>query len=149
MRRGLTLVEIVIVIAIIAIVSGIYFVVANPAGQLASSRNTKRQLDLQTLMNAVRANIADQGNGQFGCPSGAIPTSTKNMASASGNYNIAPCIIPTYLFTMPFDPSATSSYYNSNTDYNAGYSIAINSSTGQITLSAPHAELNKAVSITR
>src|SRR5271154_436638 len=133
-RNGLSLIEIIIAVAIMVIITGVYFLVGNPGGQLAYSRNTKRSLDLQTIMNAVRANIADQGNGQFGCASGAIPTSTENMGSASGSYNIAPCIVPTYLFVMPFDPSASSSYYTSNASYNAGYSIVINSSTGQITL---------------
>lgn len=148
-RSGLTLVEIIITVAIIVVITGVYFLAANPAGQLASSRNSKRSLDLQTIMNSIRANIADQGNGQFSCASGAIPTSTEDMGSASGSYNIAPCLIPTYIFTMPFDPSASSSYYTSNTSYDSGYSIVINSSTNQITLSAPHAELNKTISVTR
>jgi prepilin-type N-terminal cleavage/methylation domain-containing protein len=149
MRRGLTLIEIVITIAIIAVLVGTYFLVANPAGQLAGARNSRRNTDLETIMLAVRQNIADQGNNQFGCTSaGAIPTSTTNMGSAAGSYNIAPCLIPTYLNVMPFDPNATSAYYNSVADYNTGYSILMNAS-GSITLSAPHAELGKTVSITR
>lgn len=146
---GLSLIEIVITIAIIAILMGVYFLVANPAGEVAGARNSKRSIDLQTIMLAIRSNIADQGNGQFGCASGSVPTSTKNMGSASGSYNIAPCLIPTYLSVMPFDPSASSSYYNSPTDYNTGYSIILNSASNTITLSAPHAELGKTISTTR
>lgn len=151
MRKGLTLIEIVIVIAIITIMVGIYFIVANPAGQLAGARNSERTLHLQTIMLDVRANIADQSNEQFLCSSGPIPTSTARMTSAAGagNYNIGPCIVPTYAFSLPFDPIATSGHYTSNTDYDTGYSISINSSTGQITLSAPYAELGKTISIIR
>ena len=143
MRKGMTLIEIVIVIALITILTGIYFLAANPAGQLANSRNQERSLHLQTIMNAIRQNIADQNNEQFACATGALPTSTsKRMASggASGTYDIGPCLIPTYIFSLPFDPSATSGHYTANTDYDTGYNIQINSSTGQITLSAPYAE---------
>ncbi len=148
MRKGLTLIEIIVTIAIIAILVGVYFLVANPAGQLAGARNNRRTTDLEGLLIAVRQNIADQGNGQFGCSSGAIPTTTTNMGSASGSYNIAPCLVPTYLSLMPFDPSASSAYYNTVTNYNTGYSIIQNAS-GSVTLSAPHAELNKTISVTR
>ena len=117
--------EILVVVALTVIVTSIYFLVANPAGQLASSRNNERQFQLQAIMNGIRQNIADQGNEQFACASGAIPTTTTKMASASGSYNIAPCLIPTYgLFTMPFDPNASSAYYTSVTNYNTGYTIA-------------------------
>lgn len=148
-NAAFTLIELVIVIAIIAIMAGVYFAVGNPGGQLAQSRNTKRSLDLETVMNAIRQNIADQDNGQFACSLGPIPTSTENMGSASGSYNIAPCLIPTYLFAMPFDPSASSSYYTNNAAYDTDYSIVISSTTGQITLSAPYAELKQSIFITR
>ncbi len=149
MRKGLTLIEIVIVVALIAILVGIYFLVANPAGQLASARNSRRMVDLQNIMLGIRENIFEGGTSQFVCASGGIPTSTKNMGSASGSYNIAPCLIPNDgLFAMPFDPSATSSYYNSPTDYNTDYSIIINAS-GSVTLSALNAELNKTITYTR
>lgn len=145
----MTLVEILVVVALTVVVTSIYFLVANPAGQLASSRNNERQFQLQAIMNGIRQNIADQGNEQFACASGAIPTTTTKMASASGSYNIAPCLIPTYgLFTMPFDPNASSAYYTSVTNYNTGYTIAANAS-GSITLSAPYAELKKTISVTR
>lgn len=133
---------------------GVYFLVANPAGQLSSSRNTQRTFDLQTLMNAIYQNRYDQSNEQFSCAAGALPVGTSSallMASASttGNYNIGPCLVPTYLRTLPFDPSASSSYYNSPTDYNTGFKISINASGTVITLSAPYAELKKTVSLSQ
>lgn len=150
MRRGLTLIELTIVITLMAILITVYFLAANPGGQLAASRNSRRSLDLQTIMNAVRQNIADQANGQFSCASGPVPTSTKRMTNAAGagNYNIAPCLITTYLFALPFDPTATSGHYTSVSDYDSGYSIVVNAS-GTITLSAPYAELGKTVSVSR
>jgi prepilin-type N-terminal cleavage/methylation domain-containing protein len=152
-RNGITLIELVVTIALIAIITGVYIVTANPAGQLASSRNTKRISDLQATMLAIRTNIGDQTNEQFACSSGPIPTSTTRMKSSAGGYNIAPCIVIANgaygLFSMPFDPSATGTHYTSNADYDTGYSIVINSSTGQIILSAPYAELKKTVTFSQ
>jgi len=149
-RRGLSLIEILIAIALVVITAGIGLLALNPVGQLAASRNTQRSLELQGIMNAVRQNIADQTTGVFSCTSGSLPTGTPQiMASASGSYNIAPCLVPTYLQTMPFDPVASGAHYTSNTDYNTGYTVVYNPSTTQITVAAPYAELGKTVSVTR
>ena len=145
-HSGLTLIEILISIALIVIIMSVYFLVANPAGQLASSRNTTRRLNLQTIMLAVQQNRADN-NETFSCSSGALPTTTTNMASASG-YNIAPCLSDV-LSVMPFDPSASSSYFNSVNDYNTGYTIVQNVASNTITLAAPNVELKQTISITR
>lgn len=149
-RRGLTLIEIMIAVALVVLTAGIGLLELNPAGQLAASRNTERSLDLQGIMDAVRQNIADTTTGVFSCTSGPLPTATPEiMASASGSYNIGPCLVPTYLETLPFDPSASSADYVSNANYDTDYSIVYNVSTTQITVAAPHAELGKTVSITR
>jgi len=145
----MTLIEIVIVITLLAILTGVGIVAMNPAGQLAGSRNSRRTLDLQTIMNGIRANIAEQMGQTFSCGAGAIPTSTKRMAVGAGNYDIASCLVPAYLLSLPFDPSTSSAHYASNTDYDTGYYVVQSSSTGQITLTAPAAELKRTISITR
>lgn len=151
-KIGFTLIELTITIAIIAAIAGVYFVTTNPAGQIASARNSERRSQLEAIMNAIQQNVADQGNEKFSCSSGPVPTSTTRMMSAPGGYNIAPCIIiqnGAYgLYSLPFDPVAAGAHYTSLTDYDTGYSIIMNSSTGQIVLTAPYAELGKAVSVT-
>ena len=157
-NRGFTLIEIMIGVALVVILTGTYFLVANPAQQLGIARNTQRQLYLQTIMNAIRQNIADQTNEQFSCSSGPIPTSTPAKMTSQGGantYNIAPCIVVESggvaeygLFTMPFDPATSTAYYNSLSDYNSGFTI-IESASGSITLSAPAAELKQTISVTR
>jgi len=148
MRRGLTLIEILVAITLIVILTSVYFLVANPAGQLAASRNNTRTLNLQTLMLAIQQNRADQGNETFSCSSGPVPTTTTDMASASGSYNIAPCLVPDYISVLPVDPSASSAHYLSVSNYDTGYRIVENAS-GSITLSAPYAELSQTISTTR
>lgn len=152
MRKAFTLIEILVSVVLMTVLVGVYFMFANPAGQLASSRNSERKFQLQAIMNAIQQNIADSQTGQFQCASGPLPTSSIVMSSAGGTstYNIAPCLLPpngSILFTMPFDPAASSSYYNSPSDYNTGYTISINASGTLVTLSAPAAELGKTVSV--
>ena len=152
-KKGFTLIEIVITMALMAILVGVYFIVANPVGQLKSSRNAERKLQLQTIMNAVRQNIADSPNDQFQCTvSGTLPTSSKRMTSTAGagNYNIGPCIIGPanpYLYVLPFDPSASSSHYTSVADYDTGYTISI-STSGVVTLTAPYTETSTVMTTT-
>lgn len=146
--KGITLMEIIVATALIAIIAGVGIVVFNPAGQLAVARNSERILHLQAIMNAIRQNIADQRGQSFACASGPIPTSTKRMVSSNG-YDIAPCLVPTYIINLPFDPATSSAHYASLADYDTGYTIARNASTSEITLSAPAAELKKTISVTR
>jgi len=147
MRRGFTLIEITIVIALMAIFITVYFLAANPGGQLAQARNSERLSHLQAILNYIEQDMADN-NGLFVCSVGTIPTSTSRMTSdaGSGNYNIGPCLIPTYMGALPFDPVATGGRYVSASNYDTGYSISMNAS-GTLTLSAPYAELGITVSV--
>jgi hypothetical protein len=148
-RRGLTVVEIIIAMGLFAFIAATGIIMLNPGGQLAKGRNTQRELHLNGILNGIRQNMADTSGASFTCASGAIPTSTKRMGSASGSYDIAPCLVPTYIPTMPTDPSASGAHYTDNTDYDTGYYISRNASSGQITLTAPSAELGKTISVLR
>lgn len=148
-RKGMSIMEIVIYLTLFVIITTAGILALNPGGQLAAARNNERTLHLQAIMNSIRQNIADQAGGTFSCASGAIPTSTKTMATGAGNYDIAPCLIPNYLNSMPFDPSTSTAHWTSVTDYNTGYKIIKNATSGEITVSAPSAELGKIISIIR
>ena len=52
-HKGFTLIEILIVIGIIAILSSIVIIAVNPARQFAQARDTKRQSDVNAILNAV------------------------------------------------------------------------------------------------
>lgn len=149
MRKGLTIIEIIIAIALITTIVGIGLVAMNPGGQLAKARNSQRLFHLQSVMNAIRQKMADTSGGAFICAAGTVPATSTKMAVGGGNYDIGPCLVPTYLPTMPFDPSAAGAHFSSTTDYDTGYYIFRNASSGQITVSAPSAELGQAVFITR
>ena len=140
--------EILIVIAILAILFAIGLVTMNPAGQFARARNQQREFHINAIRNAMKQKEADDRLGQFVCVSaGDVPSSTARMSL--GGYNVAPCLVPYYLQSMPFDPSDDNAFYNNIGAYDTGYEIVQNSSTSEITVSAPSAELGEIIFVTR
>lgn len=146
-RNGFTLIETIVSLGIIVIMTVVAIVILDPARQFAKNRNTQRWSDLNVILNAVGQNTVDN-RGTFSCSSGAIPTTTQRMASSTG-YNIAPCIVTTYLNNLPYDPATSGAKYKSVTDYDTAYNILRNATTGRVTVSAPAAEVGESVSVTR
>lgn len=134
--KGFSLIELLVVMGIVAIFAGVMITALNPVGILLKGRNSRRTADVNTLMNAVKERMADY-LGVYSCSIGPLPTSATVMASAGG-YNIAPCIYPDYIPSIPFDPSTGT--YASTSSYNTGYTIVQNASSGLVTISAPDTE---------
>src|SRR5688572_25603379 len=97
--QGFTLLEILIVMALIAILIGIVIATLNPARQFASARNSTRYSHLNTMMSAISANMAEN-NGVFTCATGAVPVADTNMSSTALDYDIAPCLVTDFLSSM-------------------------------------------------
>jgi type IV pilus assembly protein PilA len=149
-RKGFTLIELLIVIGVIAVLAGVVIVAINPARQFALARNARRWSNLKGILGGIGERTAfNKGVFETGCAAGAIPTTTKKMAVGSGNYDIAPCLVPDYMNTMFFDPSAPGAHYTNNTDYDTGYNIVRDETTGRVTVSAPSAELGEVISLTQ
>lgn len=147
-QAGFTLIEIAISIGIIAILAGLVLVAINPARQFAQARNTQRISHSNQILSAIGMRIADnRGIFETACTAGSIPATSTAMAQ--GGYNIAPCLVPTYMPTFPFDPSASGAHYTSDTDYASGYIIQRDAGSGRITVSAPNAELGQTITATR
>lgn len=132
LKAGFTLMELLVVIGIIAILASIVVVAINPARQFAQSRNTQRESNVSTILNAIGQNIADN-KGVFICGSVTIPSSAANIGTTA-TVNLESCLVPTYIpSAVPFDPdggTAADTLYTVRQD-----------SFGRFTVCAPkHAE---------
>ncbi len=138
--RGFTLIEILIVIGIIAILAAIVIIAINPAKQFAQARNTQRESGVNSILNAVGQRIADNkgvfegtfGTGPYVC--GQLPTASTSITSTNAaTAGALGCLVPTYISTLPVDPSNPASP-------STGYTVEVNS-VGRVTVCAPlHAE---------
>jgi prepilin-type N-terminal cleavage/methylation domain-containing protein len=151
-ERGFTILELVLSIAILAVLLAVVVILIDPPKQFAKAHNGARETHLGTIAGAIFENISDN-KGSFGCTAGPLPTSTMFMATptatSTDRYDIAPCLVPAYLSNLPYDPTAAGAHYASTTDYDSGYTIVRNEDTGQVTLDAPGAALGAVISITR
>ncbi len=140
MKQGFTLIELLVVIGIIAVLAAVVIIAINPARQFAQARDTQRWSNVNTILNAIGQNMADN-KGVFTCAAGVLPNTSTQIGSGAGNYNLEPCIIPTYVSIMPLDPTSGSSTAT-------GYSVQYTSSTRRVTVSAV-GEINTNISVTR
>jgi len=58
-KRGFTLIELIIVIAVISILAGAIFVAVDPARRLHETRNARRWSDVTTILDAIKKYQAD------------------------------------------------------------------------------------------
>src|SRR3989338_328364 len=100
--KGFTLIEFIIVVAIIGVLAGITIIALNPTQQFSKANNTTREANVSAILNAINQNMTDN-RGSFSCAAGAIPTTATKMATGVGNYNIASCLVTTYMAQLPSD----------------------------------------------
>src|SRR3989344_7044454 len=114
-HKGFTLIEILLVVAAIAILAGIVILAINPSKQLGDTRNAQRRSDVNTILNAVYQYAIDNN--------GTLPTgiTTTQKEICVGNTATTTCTGATpslttlneliwnekYLVSIPIDPQAT------------------------------------------
>jgi type IV pilus assembly protein PilA len=155
---GFTLIEILVVIGIIAILAAIVIVAINPARQFAQARNSQRQSNVEAILNAIGQRMADN-QGLLNCPSATITSATSTIGFGTGVgpaitgsfLDLRSCLVPTYMSELPTDP--TIGKFIDGANYNTGYTVSMDSTTGRITVAAPEAslasELSQTISLTR
>lgn len=129
--RGFTLIEILVVIGIIAILAAVVVIAINPARQFAQARNSQREANLNTILNAIGQNSVDN-KGTFVCAGmGTDPSATvKNIGTAAGLVNLG-CLVPTYIpSALPADPTGGAAA-------DTKYTIAVEAS-GRFVVCAPN-----------
>lgn len=154
MSKGFTLLEILLVVAAIAILAGIVILALNPSKQLGDTRNAERRSDVNTLLNAVyQYAIDNNGNlpaaiddttgssqvlGTSGSGCDTTCTATTTVASCT---DLTGTLIPDYIIAIPTDPSTGSA---TNTDYYIN-----KDANGRIEVGACDPEQSATISVTR
>jgi type IV pilus assembly protein PilA len=101
--QGFTLIELLVVIGVIAILASIVVVAINPSRQFAQARNTQRESNVSTVLNAIGQNIADN-KGTFTCTGTTVGATATNIGTGGSNIDLS-CLVPTYIpSAIPFDP---------------------------------------------
>lgn len=147
-QSGFTLLEILLVVAAIAILAGIVIVAINPGKQLGDTRNAQRRSDVNTILNAVYQYSIDNN--------GAIP-GTGNLSGTpteicAANTATSTCtgagLVPInelvwsekYLVDLPSDPSGGCA--------TNGICYQISTTTGnRVVITAPGAEQGATIEV--
>jgi len=132
------------------VLAGAVIIGLNPARQFQQARDSERWSHMTAIANAVQQNITEN-KGTWTCTGlTSLPTATSTMESggAAGTVDICGCLVPNFVASMPFDPSATGAHYTSCSDYSTEYTIVKNASTGRVTISATP-EVATAISVTQ
>ncbi len=135
-KAGFTLIEILVVLGILAILATLVLVAVNPSRQFKMARDTKRAANVATVLNAVSQNIADHG-GSFVCDGSivSLPATGTPISSEETGFDLAACVIPEYVSSLPYDPGIEGSHYTNELDYQTNYEIEADS-VGRVTVSA-------------
>lgn len=146
--QGFTLIEVLLVIAILAILAAVVIVAINPAKQFGEAQNAERRSDVRAILDAIHQYSIDN----YGAlPSDAIPSGTscvdegadicQSEVSCDG-VNLDELLVEEkYLTDIPADPSAAD-------DQITAYKIFQNNN-GRVGVCAPSASGGAEISVIR
>ncbi len=142
-KKAFTLIEVLVVIALIGFLAAITIIAINPAKNFQDARNTQRRSDVTQILNAVTQYTSQSGNliGDFG----TIPNCTTDVliigTTVDPDYiDLSTLLVPTYVVGIPKDPTG-------GTAANTGYTICL-AASNRVTVAAPNAE-SATISVSR
>ncbi len=143
-NKGFTLIEIIVVMAVLSVLFSIILIVINPKTQFSRANNAKRRSDTAAILNAIGAYTADN---KGVLPSG-IATTVATITDSPNGANICASLVPNYIPALPPDPSLKTNDITTCTNYNTGYTV-VKDANNRVTVAAPDQENGEVISITR
>jgi len=156
-QAGFTLLEVLLVVAIIAILAGIVIVAINPGKNLGDARNANRSADVNTIINGIYQYELDNNGASppIGSRTGAVAITT--TATEICNSTASTCtglvdlnVLSTngkYLVGIPTDPTCPTGPPACNAN-GAGYKVLL-TSNNRLQVTAPQAENSKTIQVTK
>jgi len=157
-KRGFTLIEILLVVAILSILLVVVFAALNPATRLADTRNARRWNDVNQYLTAVHECLVDNGGTYATCglTNDGTVREIVNTGITTGCNAVAGCGVAAtgncadletelvtnqaYLASLPSDPGGVT------TDHTE-YTLRVNN--GIVTVASCSAEGGESISVAR
>jgi len=170
-KKGFTLVELLIVIAIIAILAAVIFVALDPATRFADARDSTRSNDVGEILSAVKIDQIDNGGSYLvsieamtdgevymmvngasmaaGCDDNNAACDT-NVTKDTHCVNVAGLVTEGYLSGFPVSPTGAVTWDDGDTagEEGSGYTLS-KSATGVVTVRACESENTTEISVSR
>lgn len=146
-NRGLTLVELVVVVGILGLLLAITLIAINPGRIFGQSNDTIRKSDVGAILDAVNQYMVDH-RGQL--PAGISLGVTATVGRGPGLIDICADLVPDYIAAIPVDPNNNGGNAITNCgggNYDTGYTIVVEPINKRITVHAPLA--SSVTSVTR
>ncbi|MFA4954790.1 MAG: prepilin-type N-terminal cleavage/methylation domain-containing protein [Patescibacteria group bacterium] len=142
LKKGFTLIEVLLVIAIIAILAAIVIIAINPARQIAQSNNAQRRSNVNAIVNAISQYQVDNRGTLPATITTTITDICQTGVSSTSCIDLSVLTLnQTYIGSMPTDPTSSPTPFS-------GYDVSKNAN-GRVTVSAPAAENSETISVTR
>ena len=152
--KGFTLIEILLVVAILAVLAGIVIIAVNPARQLGQANNSQRRADVTTILNAVYQYALDNGGSLpsaidsvvassqvLGTAALGCDTTCGTLTTVAACVDLSATLTPTYIVGIPLDPRSGTA---ANTDYYIN-----KDANNRITIGSCDPQLSAVISVTR
>lgn len=139
-KKGFTLLEVLLVLALVGILLAITLVTFDPIGQIAEARNNQRNTDILRIESALTQYRLQEGSYPAGITRNHQEICDPDASTCAGYIDLS-SLVPTYLNLIPQDPED-----DDNTG-GSGYSIAVDNNANIVSLIALRAESSTSIAI--